>query len=93
MSYLVEQPPYCDLLRLSPATQRFVRFLDEHTSLSTLCFLFFALVAMPEPQTHQVDPKGAQLILIEATDGHLLDAKNLEGTRIGHEELLREWIE
>lgn len=24
MSYLVEQPPYCDLLRLSPATGRFV---------------------------------------------------------------------
>ena len=26
MSCLVEQPPYCDLLRLSPATRRFVRF-------------------------------------------------------------------
>ena len=26
MSYLVEQPPYCDLLRLSLSTRRFVRF-------------------------------------------------------------------
>ena len=25
MSYLVEQPPYCDLLRLSLSTRRFVR--------------------------------------------------------------------
>ena len=34
MSYLVEQPPYCDLLRLSLSTRRFVRFADgQHLRL------------------------------------------------------------
>ena len=28
MSYLVEQPPHCDLLRLSLSTRRFVRILQ-----------------------------------------------------------------
>ena len=26
MSYLVEQPPYCDLLKLSPSSRRFVSY-------------------------------------------------------------------
>ena len=30
MSYLVEQPPHCDLLRLSLLTRRFVRFRRTH---------------------------------------------------------------
>ena len=44
MSYLVEQPPYCDLLRLSLLTRRFVRFGRTHLRMG-LAGLFGSLVA------------------------------------------------
>ena len=43
MSYLVEQPPHCDLLRLSLVTGRFVPPL-EGTHLS-FCLFSFSLLA------------------------------------------------
>ena len=51
MSYLVEQPPYCDLLRLSLSTRRFVRFgrtplrFLSLGRLRTRCYTLSALLA------------------------------------------------
>ena len=51
MSYLVEQPPYCDLLRLSPTTRRFVRKHDGRffVVVSGLCSLSLSLIDSSSP--------------------------------------------
>lgn len=53
MSYLVEQPPHCDLLRLSLLTSRFVRFRRTHL----LFWLAFFLVAGCLPLRGRRRPK------------------------------------
>lgn len=39
VSCSAERPPYCDQLRLSPVTGRFVRFRRAHLHLELLCLL------------------------------------------------------
>ena len=46
--------------------------------------LFLALVRVSIGQAHDVDPELLELVLVEATDGDLLDTEDVERTRIGH---------